>query len=106
MKRGRPGRRPPLVGSVRVPGDKSISHRALILAGVAEGTSKISGLNQGADVMATASALRAVGVSCRLEETEAVVEGLGFRGLSEASDVIHAGNSGTTLRIMAGVCVR
>jgi 3-phosphoshikimate 1-carboxyvinyltransferase len=96
----------PLTGRVRVPGDKSISHRALLVASLAEGSSRLEGLNTGRDVAATAAAVRALGASCRLADdgTQAEVEGCGYSGLSEAEDVIDAGNSGTTLRLVAGVC--
>jgi 3-phosphoshikimate 1-carboxyvinyltransferase len=96
----------PLRGRVRVPGDKSISHRALLLAALAEGTSRLAGLNRGEDVRATLSAVAALGVDCRpaADFSEAIVKGYGYGGLHEPEDVIDAGNSGTTLRILAGVC--
>ena len=96
----------PLTGRVRVPGDKSISHRALLLSALAAGSSRIEGLNTGYDVGATLTAVRALGVHCRLSQdrTQAQVEGCGYSGLHEAEDVIDAGNSGTTLRLLAGVC--
>ncbi len=91
---------------MRVPGDKSISHRALILAALAAGNSRIEGLNTGADVSATVNAVRALGASCNLsrDHTQAQVKGWGYSGPSEAEDVIDAGNSGTTLRLLSGVC--
>jgi 3-phosphoshikimate 1-carboxyvinyltransferase len=94
------------LGAIEVPGDKSISHRALILAALGEGTSRVSGLNGGDDVAATADALRSLGVAVTQGEdnTEAVVEGRGWAGLGEPGDVIDARNSGTTLRTLAGVC--
>jgi 3-phosphoshikimate 1-carboxyvinyltransferase len=89
----------PLRGRVRVPGDKSISHRALMLAALAEGTSAVRGLSDGDDVHRTRTAVEALG---------AVVEGeriLGGRTrLHEAPDVIDVGNSGTTIRLLAGLC--
>jgi 3-phosphoshikimate 1-carboxyvinyltransferase len=93
------------VGTVEVPGDKSISHRALILAALAEGGSRIEGLNVGADVRATAAMLARLGVPCRLtpEQSQAEVEGQGWEGLSEPGDVLDAGNSGTSLRVLLGV---
>jgi len=91
---------------VRVPGDKSISHRALLVAAIAAGSSRIEGLNTGEDVGATIAAVRALGSPCRMskDRTQAQVEGCGYSGLAEAEDVIDAGNSGTTLRLVAGVC--
>ena len=96
----------PLTGRVRVPGDKSISHRALLVAALAAGSSRIEGLNTGRDVGATVTAVRALGAGCRLAEggTQAEVEGCGYSGLNEPEDVIDAGNSGTTMRLVAGVC--
>jgi 3-phosphoshikimate 1-carboxyvinyltransferase len=96
----------PLTGRMRVPGDKSISHRALLVAALAEGSSRLEGLNAGMDVEATVTAVRALGASCRMagDGTQAEVEGCGYSGLIEAEDVIDAGNSGTTLRLVAGVC--
>jgi 3-phosphoshikimate 1-carboxyvinyltransferase len=96
----------PLTGRMRVPGDKSISHRALLVAALAEGSSRLEGLNAGMDVEATVTAVRALGASCRMagDGTQAEVEGCGYSGLTEAEDVIDAGNSGTTLRLVAGVC--
>lgn len=94
-----------LRGSLAVPGDKSISHRALILAALGQGPGRIEGLNTGSDVVATASCLERLNVALELSEdkTEARVEGCGFAGLAEASDVLDAGNSGTTLRVLSGV---
>ena len=96
----------PLRGTVRVPGDKSISHRALIVSALATGTSRLSGVNVGDDVRATATALHRLGVACRFDEGNslAVVEGSGWAGLVEPGEVIDVGNSGTTIRTMAGVC--
>ena len=100
----------PLTGVVRVPGDKSISHRALIVSALASGRSVLSGINVGADVRATAAAVRALGARCEIanggpdDNPRAVVESSGWTGLSEPGDVIDVGNSGTTIRTMAGVC--
>ncbi|HEV2754896.1 MAG TPA: 3-phosphoshikimate 1-carboxyvinyltransferase [Actinomycetota bacterium] len=95
---------PPLLGAVTVPGDKSISHRALILSGLAPGTSTISGLNTGDDVAATARAVAALGPRVLATDDNAEVEGYGIAGLREPGDAIDAGNSGTTMRTMLGVC--
>ncbi len=93
----------PLRGALEVPGDKSISHRALILASLAEGTSEVTGLNTGADVAATASCLEALGAAVAVRSSAATVVG---RGLREPTSVLDAGNSGTTLRTLLGVCAR
>lgn len=93
-----PARR--LEGTVRVPGDKSVSHRALILAAMAEGESRIRGLAPGADVLSTAACLRRLGVGVRDEGGEIAVAGKGWRVAPEAS--LDAGNSGTTMRLLGG----
>ncbi|MFN2525979.1 MAG: 3-phosphoshikimate 1-carboxyvinyltransferase [Actinomycetota bacterium] len=95
-----------LGGEIRMPGDKSISHRALILAALARGRSRIEGLNPGADVRGTARLLTELGIEVELAagNTAAEVQGLGFAGLREPVDVLDAGNSGTSLRLVAGLC--
>jgi 3-phosphoshikimate 1-carboxyvinyltransferase len=90
-------------GVVRVPGDKSISHRALILAALATGESRISGILQSADVTSTAAALRRLGVGIPDLADEISIEGKGLRGLAAPGGDIDAGNSGTTVRLMSGV---
>ena len=97
----------PLRGSVRPPGDKSISHRALILSALAEGESLIFGLSDGEDVKHTASALSAMGAEISLPDdlgsAEAEVRVTG-RHLSEPAEPLYLGNSGTSMRLLAGVC--
>ena len=88
-----------LEGSIKVPGDKSISHRALMLGAIANGDSHVRGLSTGADVESTASCLRALGVDI----DEAVVHGRGMRGLHASSGPLDCGNSGTTMRLLAGL---
>ncbi|MDQ3914173.1 MAG: 3-phosphoshikimate 1-carboxyvinyltransferase [Actinomycetota bacterium] len=95
---------PPLTGAVTVPGDKSISHRTLIVSGLAAGTSTIAGLNTGEDVAATARAMAALGAAVTIADDNAEVQGYGIGGLREPDDVIDAGNSGTSLRTLLGVC--
>jgi len=93
-----------LRGSVVVPGDKSISHRALILASQARGTTRISGLSRGGDVKNTARALRRLGVSLAPWGTEPLtVQGAGLGGWREPEGVLDFGNSGTGIRLMAGL---
>src|SRR5688572_1016621 len=87
----------PLRGRMRVPGDKSISHRALMLAARAEGTSVIRGLSNGADVQNTARAVQAMGASI---DGERVIGGR----LREPDAVLDLGNSGTGIRLLAGFC--
>ena len=87
----------PLQGRIRVPGDKSISHRALLLAARAKGTSLITGLSEGDDVARTAAAVRALGAEV---DGERVTGG----GLAEPEAPIDLGNSGTSMRLLAGFC--
>ena len=96
----------PLVGSVALPGDKSISHRALILAALARGRSHITNLNVGGDVLCTAGCLAHLGPTLDVDEgnAEVKVESFGRERLAEPEGILWAGNSGTTLRILAGVC--
>lgn len=88
-----------LDGEVRVPGDKSISHRALILGSLAEGWSRIRGLSTGADVQSTAACMRQLDV----EIEESAVRGMGLDGLRQAAGPLDCGNSGTTMRLLAGM---
>jgi 3-phosphoshikimate 1-carboxyvinyltransferase len=93
-----------LTGTVSVPGDKSISHRALILSALAPGAGRITGLNTGTDVLATVSCLRRLGAELQLNTANHKVEVKGFGRAAEPRDVLDAANSGTTLRTLAGVC--
>jgi 3-phosphoshikimate 1-carboxyvinyltransferase len=91
-----------LHGRLRLPGDKSISHRALLFAALATGRSKLTNLATGDDVHATRSALTALGVAIRVG-TEAVnVSGGGLDGWRESESVLDCGNSGTTMRVLSG----
>ena len=90
-------------GVVRVPGDKSISHRALILGSLAEGRSRISGILDSADVNSTASVLRSLGVALPDLTSSFAFSGKGLRGLRAPGSALFAGNSGTTVRLMSGV---
>lgn len=95
--------RGPLRRDVVVPGDKSVSHRALVFASLAEGSSRLVGLQQGLDVAATRHCLEALGVSIRDGEGAVIVEGRGVGGLTEPSHVLDCANSGTSIRLLAGV---
>ena len=90
-------------GIVRVPGDKSISHRALILGALADGESRVRGILDSEDVRSTAGVLRALGASIPAIAPEIRVVGAGVRGLREARTPLDCGNSGTTTRLVAGV---
>ncbi len=94
----------PLSGTIRVPGDKSISHRALMFSALAVGDSRISGLLEGEDVLATARALRALGVPVgRRDAGVWQVSGVGVGGLAEPEDVLDLGNAGTGARLLMGI---
>jgi 3-phosphoshikimate 1-carboxyvinyltransferase len=96
----------PLEGNVRVPGDKSISHRALMLAAVARGPSRISGLAPGEDVSATLTAMREFGAFARAGGGALTIEGPGIDSWTEPDFEIDCGNSGTTMRLLTGLCAR
>lgn len=93
----------PLRGELTPPGDKSISHRALIFASLARGQSRIRGLLESEDVRATANACRQLGGGLHAEGDEWVVEGVGGRGLRPPGAPLDMGNSGTAMRLLAGV---
>ncbi|MGZ8492632.1 MAG: 3-phosphoshikimate 1-carboxyvinyltransferase, partial [Gemmatirosa sp.] len=90
-------------GTVRVPGDKSISHRALLLAALGDGPSRVTAILDSADVRSTAGVLRAMGVVVPELSPDIVVEGRGARQLSAPQDALDCGNSGTTARLTAGI---
>lgn len=90
--------------TVRVPGDKSISHRAMMLGSVAEGRTEVSGFLAGEDCLATAAAMRALGVNIEQPSaTEMIVDGVGLHGLRAPATDLDLGNSGTAMRLMAGL---
>lgn len=93
-----------LKGEIKVPGDKSISHRAVFLASIAEGATEIEGFLEGEDNFSTVGAFRAMGVEVETPGASRVrVTGRGAAGLKEPGDVIDAGNSGTTTRLLTGL---
>lgn len=93
-----------LSGKFRVPGDKSISHRALILAAIADGQSRITGFLDSEDTLATMAAFKAMGVEIqRTSENEVLVNGVGKSGLSTPGEVLNLGNSGTSVRLLSGL---
>ncbi|OYX51009.1 MAG: 3-phosphoshikimate 1-carboxyvinyltransferase [Sphingomonas sp. 32-66-10] len=96
--------RGPLRGTVTVPGDKSISHRSLMFAGLAVGESRIEGLLEGEDVLATAAAMRAMGAQIERDATGVWhVAGVGVGGLLQPQTVLEMGNSGTSTRLLMGL---
>ena len=93
-----------LSGDIAVPGDKSISHRALMFAGLAIGRTTIRGLLEGEDVLRTAAAMRALGAGVQQQADGLwVIDGVGIGGLREPEDVLDMGNSGTAARLLAGI---
>ncbi len=94
---------PRLRGALSVPGDKSISHRAVMFNAIAEGKAEITHFLLGADCLSTIACFRAMGVHIEQHADRVVVHGVGLRGLREPHDVLNCGNSGTTLRLMTGL---
>ncbi|WP_137899160.1 3-phosphoshikimate 1-carboxyvinyltransferase [Sphingomonas sp. 2SG] len=96
--------RGPLIGTLQVPGDKSISHRSLMFSALAVGTSHITGLLEGEDVLATAAALRAMGATIeRTGDGTWRVDGVGVGGLLQPATALEMGNSGTSTRLLMGL---
>jgi 3-phosphoshikimate 1-carboxyvinyltransferase len=93
-----------LRGHIAVPGDKSISHRAVLLGAIGDDETTVRGFGRSGDTEATIAAVRALGVSVHDEDVDALrIEGVGLRGLREPVGPIDCGNSGTTLRLLAGI---
>jgi 3-phosphoshikimate 1-carboxyvinyltransferase len=93
-----------LVGHIAVPGDKSVSHRALMIGAVTDGETLVRRFGRSADTESTMAAVRALGVTVHDDDVDTVrVEGVGLRGLSEPDAPIDCGNSGTTLRLLSGL---
>ncbi|MFU8762940.1 MAG: 3-phosphoshikimate 1-carboxyvinyltransferase [Haliea sp.] len=91
-------------GEARVPGDKSISHRSIMLGALAEGTTRVSGFLEGEDALATVAAFRAMGVAIEgPEDGEVAVHGVGLHGLRAPAAALDMGNSGTSMRLIAGL---
>jgi len=92
-----------LNGTIQVPGDKSISHRAIMLGSLADGTTKIKGFLMGEDCLSTVKCFREMGITIEINQDIVVVHGKGLHGLSEPQDILDVGNSGTTIRLMSGI---
>ncbi|MDN5351412.1 MAG: 3-phosphoshikimate 1-carboxyvinyltransferase [Clostridiales bacterium] len=92
-----------LKGTIEVPGDKSISHRGVMFGGISRGKTHIKGFLAGEDCLSTIRCFRGLGVEIRQEGDEVEVIGRGTNGLTEPTDVLNAGNSGTTMRLMSGI---
>src|SRR5512143_3014561 len=92
-----------LAGSVRLPGDKSISHRYAMLAAIAEGDSRIQNYSTGADCGSTLRCLQTLGVPVARNGNVVTIHGAGLHGLTAPSEVLDAGNSGSTIRMLSGI---
>ena len=93
-----------LAGQLRVPGDKSISHRSIMLGSLAEGETRISGFLEGEDSLATLAAFREMGVGIDGPDQGRVrIQGVGLRGLKAPPGALYLGNSGTSMRLMSGL---
>ncbi len=90
-------------GEITPPGDKSISHRAIMIGSLAEGKTKVSGFLNGGDTLCTVDAFRKLGIDIKVSNTNVVIEGKGLHGLGEPNEIIDAGNSGTTTRLITGL---
>lgn len=93
----------PLQGTVSVPGDKSISHRSIILGALAEGKTQVEGFLSGEDCLATIECFRQLGVKIEQKDDKVKVQGVGLHGLKAPDKSLYVGNSGTTIRIMSGI---
>ncbi|MCA9537032.1 MAG: 3-phosphoshikimate 1-carboxyvinyltransferase [Myxococcales bacterium] len=103
MKRYKVQKSGPLRGSVSIPGDKSIGHRAIIFGALSRGECSVTGLSGGLDNVATANCFRAMGVDIELGDRSARIRGVGLRGLQMPKTVLDCGNSGTSMRLLAGL---
>ncbi|NCC81705.1 MAG: 3-phosphoshikimate 1-carboxyvinyltransferase [Clostridia bacterium] len=88
---------------IKIPGDKSISHRAVMLGSIAEGTTEIDGFLTGADCLSTISCFQQLGVNIQRDGEKVTVHGVGLQGLKEPDSVLDVGNSGTTIRLISGI---
>jgi 3-phosphoshikimate 1-carboxyvinyltransferase len=92
-----------LCGSINIPGDKSISHRAVIMGSIAIGITQIKGLLKSADIVSTVNVFRDMGVCIEESSDEMIIHGVGLHGLKEPANALDFGNSGTSVRILAGL---
>lgn len=90
-------------GNIRLPGDKSISHRAAIIAAIADGATRITNYSNGSDCLSTLECLSSLGVVHKQEGADVVIQGVGRDGLTKPVQPLYCGNSGTTMRLLAGV---
>jgi len=93
----------PLKGSIKVPGDKSISHRSIMLGSIATGITKVSGFLEGEDSLATLNSFKEMGVEIERKGSNVTINGVGMHGLREPARPLNLGNSGTSIRLMSGL---
>lgn len=93
----------PLKGEVTVPGDKSVSHRSVMLGAISKGTTSISNFLEGADCLSTIDCFRKMGIEIERNPEEILIHGKGLHGLTAPSDILDVGNSGTTVRLLSGI---
>lgn len=93
----------PLRGEISVPGDKSISHRAVMFGAISKGTTEVTNFLEGADCLSTISCFQKMGVSIEKQSTHLLIHGNGLRGLQAPSEILDCGNSGTTTRLISGI---
>lgn len=93
----------PLKGELTIPGDKSISHRAVMLGAISQGTTSVTNFLRGADCLSTISCFRKMGIAIEENPTEILIHGKGLHGLSAPEAVLDVGNSGTTMRLLSGI---
>ena len=93
----------PLKGSIKVPGDKSISHRSIMLGSIATGITKVSGFLEGEDSLATLNSFKEMGVEIERKGSNVTINGVGMHGLREPAKPLNLGNSGTSIRLMSGL---
>ena len=90
-------------GEVTIPGDKSISHRAVMFGSLAEGATEVTGFLRGADCLSTIDCFRRLGISIEDKDERILIHGKGLHGLSAPAQILDAGNSGTTTRLISGI---
>ena len=93
----------PLRGEVKIPGDKSISHRAVMFGALADGTTRVTNFLQGADCLSTISCFRKLGIDIENTQEEIRIHGRGLHGLTAPTEILDTGNSGTTTRLISGI---
>ena len=92
-----------ITGEITVPGDKSISHRAVIFGSLASGVSEFTNFLTGEDCLATLNAFKEMGVIANLSDDQLIIQGVGINGLNKASEALYLGNSGTSARLLVGL---